>query len=173
MKGIRETVTLGTNAGVDLELWFLEEGGAGLVLRTVVVLGLWRGRAPAPPHTTELPAFCARGCPASQTGGVVSVLGMSTRSTALTRGLWVYAVCLSVKSWALTMTKSRKLPAFINKEIINTFWMKYVATENYGFEKKTPSWISTELPQFSLRLSKHICCTRAHRTEGGKKLKVL
>ena len=40
MKGIRETVTLGTNAGVDLELWFFQEGGAHLVLRTVVVLGL-------------------------------------------------------------------------------------------------------------------------------------
>ena len=38
------------------------------------------------------------------------------------------------------MTKSRKLPAFINKEIINTFWMKYVATENYGFELLLIIW---------------------------------
>lgn len=28
MKGIRETVTLGTNAGVDLELWFLQGWGS-------------------------------------------------------------------------------------------------------------------------------------------------
>lgn len=42
--------------------------------------------------------------------------------------------CVSLNHRALTMTKSIKLPAFINKEIINTFWMKYVATENYGLK---------------------------------------
>ena len=39
MKGIRETVTLGTNAGVGLELWFFREGGAHLVLRTLLCSG--------------------------------------------------------------------------------------------------------------------------------------
>ena len=65
------------------------------------------------------------------------------------------------------------MPVFISKEIINTFWMKYhVTTENYGSEKKLPSQISTKLLQFSLRLSKHICYTRARRTESGKKYTV-
>lgn len=65
------------------------------------------------------------------------------------------------------------MPVSVNKEIINTFWMKYhVTTENYGSEKKLPSQISTELPQFSLRLSKHICYTCARRTEGGRKYTV-